>query len=154
MGPRPRGRGISGNIASTTVTYALQWGRDRAVAELLRQRLAAPLPLGLQWGRDRAVAEFVSEQGEVRLDPIASMGPRPRGRGILGTILSPSRIIGCFNGAATARSRNCSFGTFSNGSVYRFNGAATARSRNYAALGAAINSHLRFNGAATARSRN
>ena len=59
MGPRPRGRGISGSVRSTFEIRLLQWGRDRAVAELLQPTPQAALPLA------------------------ASMGPRPRGRGIL-----------------------------------------------------------------------
>ena len=60
----------------------------------------------------------------------------------------------CFNGAATARSRNCGPCHCGGGAGRCFNGAATARSRNcgitwFSCLGSA-----RFNGAATARSRN
>ena len=62
----------------------LQWGRDRAVAELAT---AAPGPVVvkvLQWGRDRAVAELSQAQPQ-------------------------QAISSRFNGAATARSRNYAF---------------------------------------------
>ena len=34
MGPRPRGRGIAGTVTVKLSPTTLQWGRDRAVAEL------------------------------------------------------------------------------------------------------------------------
>ena len=36
----------------------LQWGRDRAVAELTQEQIQQRKWYLLQWGRDRAVAEF------------------------------------------------------------------------------------------------
>ena len=59
----------------------LQWGRDRQVAD----RPGAPTNLqgsaGLQWGRDRQVADrrFADVTGAWQF--VASMGPRPSGRG-------------------------------------------------------------------------
>jgi len=83
MGPRPRGRGIlpmlrsnrldnSGFNGAATArsrnfgefgeccgyVYLLQWGRDRAVAELSHYAAVLELHSALQWGRDRAVAEL------------------------------------------------------------------------------------------------
>ena len=83
MGPRPRGRGIAGKPPALVVVHALQWGRDRAVAELSRKTPATSL------------------------DTLASMGPRPRGRGIGKLVYVTSCAEYRFNGAATARSRNC-----------------------------------------------
>ena len=68
---------------SAWITYALQWGRDRAVAEIYR-----------------------SNRAPYRALPAASMGPRPRGRGIGAGIEYPADADVGFNGAATARSRN------------------------------------------------
>ena len=131
MGPRPRGRGISVvEREHRLMLKGLQWGRDRAVAELTaarsfpapcwcfngaataRSRNSLPsrersatrrgfngaatarsrnyyvrlLPDGpvemLQWGRDRAVAELPSTLVPITRLVAASMGPRPRGRGI------------------------------------------------------------------------
>jgi len=82
MGPRPRGRGIPRKGGRGLYLESLQWGRDRAVAEL-QMALALTAPVGpLQWGRDRAVAELLSLGAALHLRDDASMGPRPRGRGI------------------------------------------------------------------------
>ncbi len=81
MGPRPRGRGINEPFAIAAAASPLQWGRDRAVAELPARWLSARSPYPLQWGRDRAVAEL----------PLVTPADAPA---------DP------FNGAATARSRN------------------------------------------------
>ena len=40
------------------VTTWLQWGRDRAVPEMMGELLVATVQLELQWGRDRAVPEM------------------------------------------------------------------------------------------------
>ena len=118
MGPRPRGRGIA-HAGHSRTAGGLQWGRDRAVAELWQMRSfgvqcashasMGPRPRGrgidvgspernrlsglsLQWGRDRAVAELPSTTpSQMRSESVASMGPRPRGRGI-----SPPTILFCF----------------------------------------------------------
>ena len=88
-----------------TWRYMLQWGRDRAVAELQFQRTMHSYLIELQWGRDRAVAELL----------------------VPGAIL---RNYFRFNGAATARSRNSGGPDWYYNIPLRFNGAATARSRN------------------------
>ena len=130
MGPRPRGRGI------------LRWQRARVA------------PCVLQWGRDRAVAELIDLIVVNVLFCHASMGPRPRGRGIDSARSKRWPRHPGFNGAATARSRNCSASHQTGPAYPRFNGAATARSRNCADdLLRAVRLH-HFNGAATARSRN
>ena len=59
MGPRPRGRGIAGYQVGTVILCGvLQWGRDRAVAELYDAGAVTGPDGQLQWGRDRAVAEL------------------------------------------------------------------------------------------------
>jgi len=58
MGPRPRGRGNMFDVAMTPPNSWLQWGRDRAVAEISLVMLRPSNTPKLQWGRDRAVAEI------------------------------------------------------------------------------------------------
>ena len=90
---------------------------------------------------------------------MASMGPRPRGRGIWRWRWCCCTGWWSFNGAATARSRNCGYkarvaSTRVASTLNGFNGAATARSRN-CGLAERGGAHTEsFNGAATARSRN
>ncbi len=106
MGPRPRGRGVA----------VRNWPRRRercfngAATARSRSQIKRVAPrrrrLRLQWGRDRAVAE--SPRSGTRDKPyrLASMGPRPRGRGVRSRRRTPRSMPGCFNGAATARSRS------------------------------------------------
>ena len=107
MGPRPRGRGINFLLmpiahenpllqwgrdravaefrsaqAAPGAQLTLQWGRDRAVAELSASHPGVGILRALQWGRDRAVAELPASSHTLARTPAASMGPRPRGRGI------------------------------------------------------------------------
>ncbi len=179
MGPRPRGRGIAlgrfgyvlGDVrfngAATARSrnsprvitdpprrVALQWGRDRAVAELpagklmlIGNRLASmgPRPRGrgiaaqvivpqraelLQWGRDRAVAELRQDGRVVFHGERASMGPRPRGRGIVDQVrVQPVLEVASMGPRPRGRGiggPRCPPDEV----VLRFNGAATARSRN------------------------
>ena len=85
MGPRPDGRGTNpSSVKPLTISYRLQWGRDRMAAERratgevgsgLRDASMGPRPDGrgtrarpqaargarwLQWGRDRMAAERLS----------------------------------------------------------------------------------------------
>ena len=129
MGPRPRGRGNGPVWAGSEKLTKLQWGRDRAVAEMLRPSPGAavlcasmgPRPRGrgnyepacalndyqsLQWGRDRAVAEMTVPvppwEGSQRFNGAATARSRKlKPRSVC------SRASSCFNGAATARSRKC-----------------------------------------------
>src|ERR1043166_3363846 len=68
---------------------------------------AAP-QMWLQWGRAPAGAEFIVAFSPRHIEAVASMGPRPRGRGVVRcpapTHPRPSRR---FNGAAPARARSC-----------------------------------------------
>src|SRR5581483_1340675 len=94
MGPRPIGRGNPSAAAPSSASAALQWGRDRSVAEMLVRDEApgpvahasmGPRPIGrgnvriprgrggappwLQWGRDRSVAEIIPKlDGRLRAD--------------------------------------------------------------------------------------
>src|ERR1035441_3487991 len=152
MGPRPRGRGIFKAAFGWQALLALQWGHDRAVVELRRDSMKTTKTTQLQWGHDRAVVEFLTlrlvgrrcwrfngattarswnwDSADRReADGHASMGPRPRGRGIQGKRVGPvsrhllqwghdravvelvavlwaATTVSSFNGATTARSWN------------------------------------------------
>ena len=130
MGPRPFGRGRpsesqaeyyrlagfngaatfrSRKASATRVcrygSAGLQWGRDLSVAEGrdCEEHIAPVMPL--QWGRDLSVAEGRSSRAPGRCHVDASMGPRPFGRGRTSGCARSTRSRGCFNGAATFRSR-------------------------------------------------
>ena len=110
MGPRPRGRGITKVVCSRWQVKSLQWGRDRAVAEL---QCAAPPSAE---NRHPSMGPRPRGRGIIGMETACifrhrpSMGPRPRGRGIGAEVRLPSSTLTPFNGAATARSRNCSPG--------------------------------------------
>ena len=113
----------------------LQWGRDRAVAELFRPGSESRCLYSLQWGRDRAVAEL--PEGD-RWDTTVYGLQWGRDRAVA-ELFDPSPVLSLqsgFNGAATARSRNFRESPRKFRSCYCFNGAATARSRNWANHGA------------------
>src|SRR5579875_3465188 len=59
----------------------------------------------LQWGRDRSVAEMSAQPCSTHGRAVASMGPRPIGRGNPGRRNPHPSARTCFNGAATDRSR-------------------------------------------------
>ncbi len=106
MGPRPRGRGIRGAVGAVTTKRPASMGprpRGRGIAAGATARRRRPRfngattsrswnpPLSsmftpgmgmLQWGHDLAVVESRSPRGTRRGRAGASMGPRPRGRGI------------------------------------------------------------------------
>ncbi len=107
MGPRPRGRGIQGppargplarsgfngattsrswnpglNLLASPDQMLLQWGHDLAVVESA-VLLPGVFPVAtLQWGHDLAVVESLQVSAHTATQVLASMGPRPRGRGI------------------------------------------------------------------------
>ena len=178
MGPRPRGRGILVNAYAPSGLIVLQWGRDRAVAELIHGVGVRPRAPQASMGprpRGRGIYSNWSRCSPPRL---ASMGPRPRGRGIKCRDYYLFRVLLRFNGAATARSRNCERSLQISVLSHSFNGAATARSRNWTLAEPMLSDadalqwgrdravaelpspagtrrgRTRFNGAATARSRN
>ena len=106
MGPRPRGRGNVYLQRVMRFTYELQWGRDRAVAEMTEKC----------W--------FSASQTSFNGAATA------RSRKCHTNPPAPSDIR-CFNGAATARSRKWATRRDGGDGGSRFNGAATARSRKF-----------------------
>ncbi len=82
MGPRPAGRGIACDCRARAYSSTLQWGRDQLAAELNQWVTIAGNSFSLQWGRDQLAAEFLPKTATGELDKVASMGPRPAGRGI------------------------------------------------------------------------
>ena len=109
MGPRPRGRGIMSTASGTRPT-ALRFNgaataRSRNSGDTSRtDRRRGRASMGPR-PRGRGISNAV-----VAIVPAgtASMGPRPRGRGILFLPDEACAVRPCFNGAATARSRNWS----------------------------------------------
>src|SRR5579885_525660 len=115
MGPRARARGNARSISRSMWRGWLQWGRERALAEMspaAGQRLPAifasmgprarargnrPILLDfphrcsfwLQWGRERALAEIRQPDSAQPADRHASMGPRARARGNI----EPPRLL-------------------------------------------------------------
>ncbi len=131
MGPRPRGRGIAASLVWDRFgDVPLQWGRDRAVAELPWSRLASCCRAtfnGAATARSRNSETCAADTAGLcgpsmgprprgrgiamkaknpNLGELPSMGPRPRGRGIASARRRTASAISPFNGAATARSRN------------------------------------------------
>ena len=108
MGPRPRGRG-NGSLPGLRLksNQASMGPRPRGRGNAAVTGRLIPISVGLQWGRDRAVAEMTRTEARQAADFIASMGPRPRGRGNLRLSLGSKNPPTGFNGAATARSRKC-----------------------------------------------
>src|SRR5579883_633820 len=117
MGPRARARGNRPILLDFPhrCSFWLQWGRERALAEMnpaAGQRLPAifasmgprarargnrPILLDfphrcsfwLQWGRERALAEIRQPDSAQPADRHASMGPRARARGNI----EPPRLL-------------------------------------------------------------
>ena len=83
MGPRPVGRGRP-YLRDThfIIQSKRQWGRDRLAAEGLSANHSESVPIcRRQWGRDRLAAEG-TDQDDLWIGwELASMGPRPVGRG-------------------------------------------------------------------------
>ena len=81
MGPRPLGRGRMAQAPLDSGDEMRQWGRDLSAAEGRAPALPANAPALRQWGRDLSAAEgFWHLELKARAE-IASMGPRPLGRG-------------------------------------------------------------------------
>jgi len=80
-------------IALANAAVMLQWGRARAGAECtLGMGKKGPDASKLQWGRARAGAECFSVFSGELSHLSASMGPRPRGRGMLCSSVSRSSL--------------------------------------------------------------
>ena len=131
MGPRPFGRGMIKFARENDAMEALlQWGRDLSVAEWRRRWIRSSGSVGFNGAatfrsRNAANAEPKIERKEsfngaatfrsrndvlrrhaCRPTCLASMGPRPFGRGMLRSSMVMPPPARCFNGAATFRSRN------------------------------------------------
>jgi len=106
----------------------LQWGRERALAEMGGTGGNLSVAAALQWGRERALAEMQVLPIAAPRARSASMGPRARARGNIVVAIRRDVRDG-FNGAASARSRKSRNRQRSLHSQRSFNGAASARSR-------------------------
>src|SRR5579885_2271015 len=76
-----RSRKCGSSIWAGVRPTMLQWGRERALAEI-QPRECRPVVFGLlQWGRERALAEICRQENAQGEGQGASMGPRARARG-------------------------------------------------------------------------
>src|SRR5579885_3086890 len=91
MGPRARARGNMRRPSGPRCCSELQWGRERALAEISSKGSTARRIGLLQWGRERALAEITWLRRSAGILPGASMGPRARARGNEETTLPPRR---------------------------------------------------------------
>ena len=140
MGPRPRGRGNRHTLSASRRSFetSLQWGRARAGAEIpIPGSLYCPTAVVASMGprpRGRGNWQRCSRRITLRR---ASMGPRPRGRGNTDSDPRPAfaTTVLASNGAAPARARK--FARFAAGAdaisqnLFGFNGAAPARARKF-----------------------
>src|SRR5579885_2248949 len=91
-------------LPSQPAFQRLQWGRERALAEIRKVTHRRAADTRLQWGRERALAEMVRDE-ERRLKGKELQWGRERA---LAEIRGPWERVSerfCFNGAASARSR-------------------------------------------------
>ena len=63
MGPRSFDRGNLGSSCGMPADHALQWGRDRSIAEMRSLARVRAAMHGLQWGRDQLIAEMRTRSG-------------------------------------------------------------------------------------------
>ncbi len=81
MGPRSTDRGNVPEPQSLAGKVALQWGRDRLIAEMSHFSTGGTGFHTLQWGRDRLIAEMTTCTNYRLARGRASMGPRSTDRG-------------------------------------------------------------------------
>ena len=82
MGPRPNGRGkLTLRLSELTSFSWLQWGRGQTAAESKNATKKSARSATLQWGRGQTAAERRQGLADLITKEIASMGPRPNGRG-------------------------------------------------------------------------
>src|SRR6266508_6333653 len=81
IGPRPRGRGNLASEGKVAPNEKLQLGLDLAVEETMLPALLALTTEALQLGLDLAVEETGTLEYLRKVGAVASIGPRPRGRG-------------------------------------------------------------------------
>ena len=67
--------GLVGGLAEATIGW-LQWGHDFDVVEDKRREEDQDVENRLQWGHDFDVVEDVLWNGHIRIEVVASMGPR------------------------------------------------------------------------------
>ena len=134
MGPRPFGRGNVRNGVLSLISDLLQWGRDLSAAETSHTTFSfLPASGRLQWGRDLSAAETTSVKVPEFEEQLASMGPRPFGRGNADCRGHPPHDVLLqwgrdLSAAETRMIHDVSLGTL------RFNGAATFQPRKPALL--------------------
>ena len=129
MGPRPNGRGKSSSGNMPLLYALLQWGRGQTAAERAQaEQAGAPRYYGFngaaakrprkvhqgQYGLQKLLASMgprpngrgkLSRPWSLAVIRPASMGPRPNGRGKLFPQIHHPCQIPCFNGAAAKRPR-------------------------------------------------
>src|SRR5579883_1433126 len=131
MGPRARARGNMRRPSGPRCCSELQWGRERALAEIRPLRSKRMRTVRASMGpRARARGNFriVVVGGS---DRMASMGPRARARGnILKRIYGPADRLASMGPRARARG-NYLVAAERRDSARGFNGAASARSRKW-----------------------
>ena len=128
------GRGLAAaEMAVDSYTLAtiseLQWGRGLAAAEMTHSSVITCSGRSLQWGRGLAAAEMIVAGESASSPTIASMGPRPCGRGNVGSRGWPSNCVLSFNGAAALRPRKWPASYRRVDRPRSFNGAAALRPR-------------------------
>ena len=132
MGPRPDGRGKSSPMTCTSSTRnTRQWGRGQTAAERIWRGIATPSGRKRQWGRGQTAAESRDRNGHDHVARLASMGPRPDGRGKTRLVAArawPARV----NGAAARRPRKVPSVGGCAGRAISVNGAAARRPRKVA----------------------
>ena len=130
----------------------LQWGRERALAEMVRDEERRLKGKELQWGRERALAE-IEQLSDIRARLRgASMGPRARARGNPWTVGTGLGTVLLQWGRERALAE-IPPATSPPPPDEGFNGAASARSRKLPRAHQPRQVRHGFNGAASARSR-
>ena len=86
------------------IFWGLQWGRGQTAAERSRQRRTWPAPVCFNGAAAKRPRKG-DEHGAGDADDLASMGPRPNGRGKVSSGMSVCGRASGFNGAAAKRPR-------------------------------------------------
>ena len=130
MGPRPDGRGKQKARALAIPPHLRrQWGRGQTAAESRMRAVCQQSPLRQrQWGRGQTAAESRRAERTV-ITCMASMGPRPDGRGKRPPATPPDSASCRVNGAAARRPRKAGRAAAPHAPVRGVNGAAARRPR-------------------------
>ena len=130
MGPRPFGRGRITMVRRARAPHKLQWGRDLSVAE---GAFGAAAGAGGEGFNGAATFRSRKDRRQVRRHPhdLASMGPRPFGRGRMPVLRqAQERLpVASMGPRPFGRGRAAPGTGSSRAALRRFNGAATFRSR-------------------------